>query len=88
MTLQQFKSLQHSNKTETIWEKGEHIASRYDGVYSITLWQIGAFYVEIYFDVLRNKITAFESFESVERLEPYLERVDISALFDGGKAII
>ena len=81
MTLQQFKHLRHSNKTETIWKKGEHIASRYDGVFSITLWQIGAFYVEIYFDVLRNKITAFESFENGQLLDPYLMQVDISSLF-------
>lgn len=81
MTLQQFKRLRHNNKTETVWEKGEHIASRYDGIFSITLWQIGAFYVEIYFDILRNKITAFESFENMQLLDPYLKQVDISGLF-------
>ena len=81
MTLQQFKRLRHTNKTETVWENGEHIASRYDGIFSITLWQIGAFYVEIYFDMLQNKITAFESFENSQMLEPYLVQIDISSLF-------
>jgi hypothetical protein len=81
MTLEQFKHLRHSNKTATVWKRGEHIASRIDGVYSITLWQLGAFYVEIYFDVLRSKITAFESFESLQKLDPYLAQVDISGLF-------
>lgn len=81
MTLQQFKHLRHPKKTATIWEKGEHIASRIYGVYSVTLWQIGNFYVEIHYDILRNKIATFESFESVHRLEPYLTQVDISDLF-------
>ena len=81
MTLQQFKRLQHSNKRDTVWNKGEHIATRYDGVYSITLWQIGGFYVEIHFNLLRSKITAFESFAGGPRLEPWLEQVDISSLF-------
>jgi hypothetical protein len=81
MTLEQFKHLRHSNKTATVWKRGEHIASRIDGVYSITLWQLGAFYVEIYFDVLHSKITAFESFESLQKLDPYLAQVDISGLF-------
>ena len=81
MTLEQFKTLRHSNKTETIWNKGEHIATRIDGIFSVTLWQLGAFYVEIYFDILRNKITAFESFENLQRLEPYLAEIDISPLF-------
>ena len=81
MTLQQFKRLRHSNKTETIWEKGEHIASRFYGIYNITLWQLGPFYVEIYFDMLRNKIAAFESFENGHLLDPYLMQVDISGLF-------
>jgi hypothetical protein len=81
MTLQEFKHLKHNNKTETIWEKGEHIASRIDGVYSVTLWQLGLFYVEIYFDILHSRITAFESFENLQRLEPYLKQIDISDLF-------
>lgn len=81
MTLEQFKDLRHSNKTATIWNQGEHIASRIDGIFSVTLWQLGAFYVEIYFNILQGKITAFESFESMHRLEPYLAQVDISPLF-------
>jgi hypothetical protein len=80
MKLQQFKHLRHSNKTATIWKKGEHIGSRLEGIYSVTLWQVGAFYVEIYFDMLRKKITAFESFENLQLLDPYLAQVDISPL--------
>ena len=81
MTLQEFKLLRHTNKTATIWIRGEHIASRIEGIYSVTLWQLGTFYVEIYFDMILGKITAFESFESVHKLDPYLAQVDISPLF-------
>ena len=81
MTLEQFKYLRHSNKTATIWNQGEHIASRIDGIFSVTLWQLGAFYVEIYFNILQGKIAAFESFENINKLEPYLADIDISGLF-------
>ena len=81
MTLQEFKRLQHNNKRDTVWANGEHIATRYEGTYSITLWQIGGFYVEIHFNLLSSKITAFESFAVGTRLEPWLEQIDISALF-------
>jgi hypothetical protein len=45
------------------------------------LYRIDNFYIEIFYQSTQNEITAIESFISEERLNPYLDKIDIIGLF-------
>ena len=67
-------------QVEATWEKGVHLSTRFDGVQAILLWQIDAFYVEIFYDQLDNTIEKLRSFRSTIPLRPYLKQIDIAAV--------
>lgn len=77
MTLYQFKFLDEAEQQETLWEMGVHIAERDEGEWRLILYQIEAFYVEVWYHREDNYILKFRSFLSTEQLEPYLSKVDI-----------
>jgi hypothetical protein len=81
MDLQEFKQLDQTAQKAIVWHCGEHIATRDTIFYTIALWQIEGFYVEVVFSQLNNKIEKLNSFYSTELLKPYLDQIDISPLF-------
>jgi len=74
MTLYEFNALDEMEQQEAIWE-GVHIADREDEEHKILLYQIDAFYVEVYYHKEYNVIRRYRSFASVEQLEPYLSQM-------------
>ena len=49
MTLDQFKILTKDEPAINIWEYGVHIAGRKEGEFELLLYQIDAFYVEVWY---------------------------------------
>ncbi len=76
MTLYQFIALDEMEQQEAIWE-GVHIADREDEEHKILLYQLDAFYVEVYYHKKHNVIIKYQPFSSTERLAPYLEKIKI-----------
>lgn len=76
MTLYQFNSLDEMEQQEAIWE-GLHIADREDEEHKILLYQIDAFYVEVYYHKEYNVIRRYRPFTSTEELAPYLKQIKI-----------
>jgi len=72
MTLYQFNALDEAEQQEALWEKGVHIAERDAGEWRLILYQIEAFYVEVWYQREDNYILKYRSFLSMEQLEPYL----------------
>jgi hypothetical protein len=58
-----------------------HLTQRFDGDIGYNLYQLNNFYVEVLYNGGLNAITKFISFSTYTKLEPYLEKVDISNLF-------
>jgi len=79
MTLYQFKLLDETEQIMTIYDKGVYLADRVEGDYIFTLYQIDSFYVEEHWTA-SNVRRAFISFISHEKLNPYLDNIDISSL--------
>ena len=80
MKLLEFNKMDAINKFDTICRSGEFLAERiYQGA-KILLYQIDAFYVEVYYLSGLNKIHKMKSFSSTKLLKPYLEAIDISVL--------
>ena len=77
MTLYQFNLLNETQQAETLWENGVHIGEREDLVHTIALYQIGSFYVEVFYHRQLNAIKKFRSFSSTDQLEPYIIKIDV-----------
>lgn len=59
---------------------GACLASRDTADHCILLFQLSAFYVEIYFDKNCDEIEHSRSFQNTDELTPYLEKIDIPHL--------
>jgi hypothetical protein len=44
------------------------------------LYDMGNFYVEVFFLSRYNKVAWFNGFKSTKKLEPYLQRIDLSSI--------
>lgn len=80
MTLQQFNGLDKTMQARTLWSRGVHIGTRDDEVYQYMLYQVDAFYVEVWYHIELEVVHRFCTFIETERLEPYLEQIDIDGL--------
>ena len=62
------------------WE-GVFLADREDGAFTILLYQIDSFYVEVFYDKEKNELKRFRSFLTLRLLDPYLDQIDIKGKF-------
>ena len=77
MTLYEFNALSEDEKAAVLWSKGDFVIERKDNNFSILLYQVQSFYVEVFYSGKENKISKLRSFSSTEQLEPYLNNIDI-----------
>jgi hypothetical protein len=63
-------------QAEATWS-GTHLAERIEGEFTISLYQIDGFYVEVYYHRENNMIQRFRSFSSTNQLDPYLQQISI-----------
>lgn len=50
--------------------------------WNILLFQVDAFYVEVYYERKAQKVELLKSFEDIDQLEPYLQKIDVLALMN------
>lgn len=81
MTSAEFSLLDEARQTEILLEKGIFITERLYKNFTIFLYQVDQFYVEIYHNLNYNVIQGMRSFEDQEALEPFLQSIDISCLY-------
>ena len=81
MTLYQFNVLTESEKTAIVWNEGNFVGDRIENNFSILLYQVQSFYLEVFYSGKKNKMSRLRSFSSNKQLEPYLGKIDISELF-------
>jgi hypothetical protein len=70
MTLYRFKTLTQQKQAEVV-RQGHFILFREAMKYTIILYKVGDFYVEVYYNSALNTIVSFHPFSSKKRLEPY-----------------
>ena len=81
MNIYKFNRLDAVNKVDALIYYSVLIDKRTDAKYRVLLYQLDAFYVEVYYDIEYNKISKIKSFTSTALLKPYLAKIDISSLF-------
>ncbi|MFL5740952.1 MAG: hypothetical protein ACJ75B_12090 [Flavisolibacter sp.] len=77
MKLHEFKYVEKEKKKQMLCECGVYLASRQEGLYTIHLYQIDAFYVEAYFMDDEEEVGYMKAFTSIDHLSPYLRDIDI-----------
>jgi hypothetical protein len=80
ITLYEFNSLNEFEKGEALWEYGIHLSQRTEGEIGYSLYQLNDFYVEAQYNGGINAITKFTSFCTLTKLEPYIDKIDISSV--------
>ena len=80
MQIQQFENLELSAQTFLAWEKGVHLAYRAHGEFYMSLYRLGDFYVELAYHTCCDGVIAVTCFECEDKLQSYLEQIDISSL--------
>ena len=82
ISLYEFNALNDFDKGEMLFKHGEHLTERFDKDYGYSLYQLNNFYVEVQYNGGINAITKFTSFSTYTKLEPYLDKIDISGIID------
>lgn len=81
MTLEQFNRLNEDEKSNALWLKASLIDVLRKDSLTILLYQICGFYVEVYYNYSKNLIERFNSFNSTDNLEPYLDKIKLEGIF-------
>jgi hypothetical protein len=80
MLLKEFKYEDKHKKKDILFKYGVYLANRPDGDFTVLLFPIDSFSVEVYFDREEEEIGYIRAFSTTDFLAPYLERIDISGL--------
>ena len=88
MTLISFQSLSQREQCEVTLKKGEPLSDRIEDDFTLLLYQLYSFYVELYFHTATNELVWINSFESSIDLDPNLSPVDVSKLVSYFKALL
>ena len=81
MTIKEFTTLNDDRQAKALVERGTFLAERYYKNFTIFLYGLDGFYVEIFHNLKFNAMQGMREFEDDEALDPYLETIDISCLY-------
>jgi hypothetical protein len=77
MKIHEFDLQTELEQGKTLLEKGVLIAIRHHKSFEILLFQVNRFYVEVFYHNNLKTVQGLVSFESTDRLEPYLNDIKI-----------
>jgi hypothetical protein len=80
MKLYEFKLLDEAEQITAMSEQGVYLGERVEEEYTYKLYQIDEFYVEEQWHTKFNVRRAFISFIAQEKLEPYLDDIDLAGV--------
>ncbi|HEU4471504.1 MAG TPA: hypothetical protein VFR58_10490 [Flavisolibacter sp.] len=74
--------MDETKQAETLIYRGVFLAERLYKNFTIFLYQVDDFYVEVYHNLRFNVMQGMKCFVDDETLQPYLDSIDISCLVD------
>ncbi len=81
MTLHRFKALSHAKQRWWILERSNYISQRQTEDFTVFLFQLASFYIEVFFHNDNEEVLQIKSFGSTDGLDPYLEEISLYQLF-------
>jgi hypothetical protein len=80
MQLKDFSVLEQIAQQEIVLDEGIYLSSRMHMDYTVLLFQLDSFYVELFYPKDKDKCVIIKGFEDTDELEPYLKRINITPL--------
>ncbi|HEX8331228.1 MAG TPA: hypothetical protein VF622_01330 [Segetibacter sp.] len=80
MTYNEYTLLEEHVKAKDLWANGVNISERSLGNYTVFLYQLYSFYVEVFYDEKKHEIIKLIPFAETGCLEPYLTEIDITCV--------
>ncbi|HEV7622148.1 MAG TPA: hypothetical protein VGO09_10455 [Flavisolibacter sp.] len=80
MRQKEFNMLNDDAKSNALWINASLVDIIRKEDLTILLYQLSDFYVEVYYNYLKNQIEKFISFNSTDQLEPYLDKISLAGL--------
>jgi hypothetical protein len=80
MDMYEYNRLTMGEKTRFLWQDATFIERCEDKDHTRTLYHSADFYIEAIVSHKENRIVEITTFRSVERLEKYLDQVNLAAL--------
>ena len=78
MKLQQFRSASQEVQEKLVQRRGVFLMERKSLGVSVLLFQLEGFYVEVFYNTGTGVVNLVKSFDDMDGIEAYLNRVDIS----------
>ena len=76
----EFEMLSEEKQLDILQKDGVHIGKREVGNEKVILYQLYAFYVEVYFEEYRKKINKMIISDKVDILQPYLDQIKVKGI--------
>ncbi len=80
MKLGEFNALSLNNQIKTVFNKGAYVADRLEQEFTVVLYKLGRFCVEIYYHEAESEPVGIRSFVSCDRLKPYFNAVNVAGI--------
>jgi hypothetical protein len=77
MKLQQFRSASQEVQEKLVKWRGVFLMERKSLGVSVLLFQLDGFYVEVFYNTANATVSFVKSFEDMDGIEAYLDRIDI-----------
>lgn len=76
----EFELLSFEKQLDLLQKDGVHIGKRDVGEEKVILYQLYAFYVEVYFEEYRKKVNKMIVSDKVDMLQPYLDQIKVKGI--------
>jgi hypothetical protein len=77
MKLRQFRAASQEVQEKLVKMRGVFLMERKSMGVSVLLFQLDGFYVEVFYNTATEMVSFVKSFEDMDGIEAYLERIDI-----------
>jgi len=79
-TLMDFRVMTFEEQCSVITFSGDYLTHRTLGDQKVFLYHSNGFYIEVFYSAQKAKVLKISSFEKLEELDPYLQKISLSDL--------
>lgn len=80
ITLAEFDKLAAEDQAFLVWLDGVYLDQYEDGTFTILLFKVEGYYVEVFYHQTRGEVYGYRGFDSTDHLDPYLNNICIDEL--------
>ena len=78
MTLHHFNALNPEKQRQWVLQQGAYLCCRHTRDFTVLLFQVSHFYIEVFYYTATNTVFLIKSFEDTSELQPYFDGIDIA----------